>query len=75
MPSTKHNPRYAAFLMLIFMIMQSFNWLSIKYIYMLNPDITGIQVVLGRQFVASIATWIIANKDLKKHMYDSVPEG
>jgi drug/metabolite transporter (DMT)-like permease len=31
--------------------------------------------MLGRQVIATIVTWVILNKDMKKHMYDSVPEG
>lgn len=52
---------------------QSWNWLGIKIIYIMNPGLNGFQVVLMRSVFAILLLVMGLNKNLKYVMYDSFP--
>lgn len=59
--------------MLLSTLVQSWNWLGVKYIYIWNPELNGFKVVFLRSFMAMIVLVVIINKNLKNVLYDSFP--
>jgi drug/metabolite transporter (DMT)-like permease len=56
-------------------LLQAIHWVAIKYIYILHPGITGLQILFAESLVASIVTHLYVSKDLKNAMWDSLEEG
>jgi drug/metabolite transporter (DMT)-like permease len=59
--------------MLASTLVQSWNWLSIKIAYILEPDIDGFQILFMRTIFALSFLILIINKNLKFVMIDSFP--
>lgn len=45
------------------------NFLAMKYIYIYNPWMTGLQLVFLRSIISTIVTFLYVNKDLRKTMF------
>ena len=61
--------------MILSTLVQSWNWLSIKFMYIYNPDFNGFQIIFGRSLFAILVLVLTLNKNLKDIMITSVPEG
>ena len=66
------NPKLGVFLMLVNTFVSAFSWLAIKWVFILEPDLIGIQVVLLRSIFATFVTILYVNKNLKNAMWDKV---
>jgi len=61
--------------MILSTLVQSWNWLCVKLMYIENPKMSGFQIMFGRSFCSIIVLLVFLNKDLKFVMFDSFPEG
>ena len=68
-----YDPKKGALLMIVFTLMQAINWLAVKNIYIHVPYITGTQIMMGRAIISSIVVSLYIGKDMKKALWQSVP--
>jgi len=66
----KSNPKLAAFLMNSFVFSIVANYVVAKFIVIHNPELSGIQIVLGRYLMATIVMLLYVRNDLKRIMID-----
>lgn len=69
----ERNPRLAGTFMLIRSVGTGINWFVLKYIYILRPEMEGIQILFFGRIIATIVSYLYVNKDVKMVVYDSVP--
>ena len=70
--SEKSNPKLAAICINGSILSTVANHVVCKFVVILNPELSGTQIVLGRYFMAYIATLLYVRTDLKKVMFDQV---
>ena len=66
------NPKIGIFYMSFYVFNQSLNWLSLKYIFIYNPTLIGVQIVFARNIISTLVTIICVNKRIKYCMWDSI---
>ena len=71
--SESEEQRLGIMFMLASTLVQSWNWLSIKIAYILNPEFDGLQILFMRTIFASLVLILIINKNIKFVMIDSFP--
>ena len=59
-------------LYIVYVSVQAISWLSIKAIYIYQPDINGVQIMCLRGLVASFVIFIKVNTDIKRVMWDTI---
>ena len=53
-------------------LLQAVHWMTLKYLFILYPNIIGIKILLFRSIVATIVTYLYVNKGIKDAMWDSL---
>ena len=56
-------------------LLQAVHWLALKYIYILYPGISGVQILLFRNVIAILLVIVYINKGIKNAMWDSLLPG
>lgn len=69
----KSSLSLAVMFMLGSVISQSWSWLTVKLIYMVNPDLGAFEIIFLRSIFAMIVLLIYLNKRFKNVAYDSFP--
>jgi drug/metabolite transporter (DMT)-like permease len=59
--------------MILSTLVQSWNWLGVKYIYLINPTMNGFQVVFSRSIFSIVILIVLLNVNLKCIMVDNLP--
>jgi drug/metabolite transporter (DMT)-like permease len=60
--------------MILSTLVQSWNWLSLKIMYINNPELNGLQIIFARSICSIIILIVYLNTTLKYVMIDSFPQ-